>query len=324
MQANPLLSIVIPTYNRADLLDHCLAVNIPLARLHNVAIFISDNASIDSTKEIVNKRIKEYPLIKYRCNQTNIGPDENFERALKYPETEYIWLLGDTYKIPSEGINYVIKLVANNKENYDAIVFNLDGRIEHVDTQDFTDGNSLLSSLGALMTCLSCLVFNKNLISMANFSKYRNTYFLQTGIMFDFFAKQNFCMHWVQSISISPLEHGIKNKKPWSMTSEVFNIAGPKWVSFVFLLPSTYDIESKLKCIMDFSKVSGVFSLRHILLLRSKNIFNYKTYKRYRNLFPLIVKYPKFILLLISILPKLLPQSYKKIKNTCVNFGQRN
>ena len=63
MQANPLLSIVIPTYNRADFLDYCLKVHIPLAKAHNIQIIISDNASTDATKKIVQKRMEEYPLI---------------------------------------------------------------------------------------------------------------------------------------------------------------------------------------------------------------------------------------------------------------------
>lgn len=316
MQANPHLSIVIPTFNRADLLDYCLEVHIPLARAHNVQLFIFDNASEDATEEVVNRRKKEYPFIQYHCNETNVGPDNNFEIALKCPKTRYVWLLGDTYRIPSEGINYVLNLILTSGQKYDLVVFNLAGRIEDVETRDFTDNNNLLSSLGALMTCLSCLIYSKDLISNSNFTKYKDTSFIQTGVIFEAIAKQTFRIHWAQSMSISGLDSSTVKKDSWWMTPDVFNIAGTKWVNFVFLLPNSYDLESKLKCIMDFTKVSGVFSLKHLLLIRSANILNYKTYKEYKHLFSVITKYPKILILFLSLLPKVLPRLLKQIQNS--------
>jgi abequosyltransferase len=64
MIANPLISITIPTYNRAEFLDRCLAAHIPVARAHNIQIFISDNASTDGTESVVKKRMTEYPWIR--------------------------------------------------------------------------------------------------------------------------------------------------------------------------------------------------------------------------------------------------------------------
>ena len=65
MQANKLISIVIPTYNRAELLDYCLGHHISLVKSNNIKIFIFDNASPDATEIVVRKRIEEYPLIEY-------------------------------------------------------------------------------------------------------------------------------------------------------------------------------------------------------------------------------------------------------------------
>jgi glycosyltransferase involved in cell wall biosynthesis len=315
MQANPHLSIVIPTCNRAGLLDYCLEVHIPLARAHNVQLFISDNASTDATAEVVQKRIKEYPLIQYHRNETNVGADENFEIALNYPNTQYVWLLGDSYQIPSDGIDYLLNLIADSKQKYDVIVFNLADQKNDICTQDFTDSNSLLCSLGALMTCLSCLVHNKGLINGSDFVRYRNSYFMQTGIIFDAIARQPFSIHWAQSISVQGLDHYSLKKNSWSMTSNVFEIACKKWVNFVFSLPVSYDLDNKLECLIDFTKVSGIFSFRHLLLIRAQNILNYKNYKQYSYLFPFTIKYSKFTILIIALLPCCIPRTLKIIKD---------
>lgn len=319
MQVNPLLSIVIPTYNRADFLDYCLEVHIFLAKAHSIQIFIFDNASTDATKEIVQKRMEEYPLISYHCNETNVGPDANIERALKYPETEYVWLLGDTYQIPSEGIDYVLNLISENHKKYDAIVFNLANKITDIGIQDYTDQNALLCDLGALMTCLSCLVFHKELIEKANFLRYRNSYFAQTGVIFEAIAERSFYIHWIQPLSVSFINHPLLRKDAWHKTPNLFDITCRKWTNFIFSLPVSYELESKFKCLINLGIISLTFTFRGLLYLRSCNILNYKTYKQYSHLFPLLtIKYPKLIILLIALLPRgpllLLYKSYMTFK----------
>jgi len=316
MQANPLLSIVIPTYNRADFLDCCLKVHIPLAKAHNIQIFVSDNASTDTTKEIVQKWMEEYPLIRYHCNDTNIGPDKNFERALKYPQTEYVWLLGDTYQIPSEGIDYVLNLISKNNKKYDVIVVNVGKRVSGIPEQDYSDPNHLLSDLGWHMTCLSSLIYNSRLINHSDFSRYHNTNFIQLGIIFEYIAGKDFLIHWIDFISIQGIHIEGILKKSWQ--NQAFEVWTKRWSNIIFSLPPSYTLETKLKCIKDHGKKSGIFKIKYLLYFRAFNVLNYKTYRQYSNLFPLTIKYPKLIILLIALLPRapllLLHKIYRAIK----------
>jgi glycosyltransferase involved in cell wall biosynthesis len=305
MDPNPFLSIVIPTYNRARFLDYCLEVHVPLAGLHNIQIFVSDNASTDDTKEVVDKWKCNYPLISYYSNETNIGPDDNFERALKYPNTEYVWLLGDTYRIPEGGIEYVLD-IAKGKVGYDAIVFNLAEFVtsDAIEAKDYTDQNALLFDLGALMTCLSCLVYNRELIKNANFSRYKNSYFIQTGIIFESIAFRPFTIHWAQSLSIQSLQHPTLKKNGWYQTNDVFEIACKRWSSFVFSLPISYGLDVKLKCLRDRNGPSILLKIGGIVKLRMLNILNLNTYNKYSRFFPLTISYPKSIIFVISIMPR--------------------
>ena len=316
MQVNPLLSIVIPTYNRADFLDYCLKVHIPLAKAHNIQIFISDNASIDATKEVVQKWMEEYPLLSYHCNETNIGMDENFERALKYPRTEYVWLLGDTYQIPPRGIDYIINLISKNSKKYDAIVVNVAKRVSGTPEQDYSDQNQLLSDLGWHMTCLSSLIYNSRLIDHSDFVRYHNTNFIQLGIIFEYIAGKDFLIHWIDFVSVQGISIDGLLKESWQ--NQAFEIWTKGWPNLIFSLPPLYTLETKLKCIKDHGKKSGLFKIKKLLYFRAFNILNYKTYKQYSHLFPLTIKYPKLIILLIVLLPRgpllLLYKSYKTFK----------
>ena len=66
------LSICIPTYNRALLLKECVESFLPEAVKYDIPIFISDNASSDNTKDVVEKLREVYPDIIYSRNQSTI------------------------------------------------------------------------------------------------------------------------------------------------------------------------------------------------------------------------------------------------------------
>ena len=65
-----LLSIAIPTYNRAELLiDTVKCFANQIGDLTNVQIAISDNNSDDETKMMVSQLSEKYDFIKYHCNK---------------------------------------------------------------------------------------------------------------------------------------------------------------------------------------------------------------------------------------------------------------
>lgn len=301
MESNKQLSIVIPTYNRADFLDYSLEVHIPMVKEYNIEICIFDNASTDNTYEVVSKWMKEYKFLSYHKNEINIGPDANFEKALKYPQSDYVWLLGDTYMLTKEGINYFLEQVKIRR--YDVLVFNLANKL-NIETKDYKDSNLLLSNLGALMTCLSCLIYNKELIRRANFTRYYDSYFIQTGIIFEYISDKDFLIHWVKNESVASLDHPTLIKTNWSHTNKIYDIACVSWTNFVMSLPPCYMLENKIKCIMDFGKVSGIFIFPNLIKLRMLGLLNLKVFKKYKIFFPLTVDYNFFIIFLLCILPQ--------------------
>src|SRR5665647_1113407 len=90
-----ILSICIPTYNRAEILSENLENLIHKVSPYGIRIIVSDNASTDNTAEIVRNAQKKYDYLTYSCNEENFGPDRNFELALKTCDAKYAWLMGD-------------------------------------------------------------------------------------------------------------------------------------------------------------------------------------------------------------------------------------
>ena len=114
----PLLSICIPTYNRAQYLKE--ALESILNQIHNdnkdkVEICVSDNASNDYTEILVKKYKKRSPVsIVYHKNLKNMGADYNYLKAVEIAKGKYCWLLGSDDVIEKDGINKILFEIQNN------------------------------------------------------------------------------------------------------------------------------------------------------------------------------------------------------------------
>lgn len=88
----PLLSIVIPTRERADTLQEAL-VALTSLKMANVEILVCDNASTDNTRQVV-ENIPD-PRIKYFRSEVRLSMPENFERGLRLASGQYVITMGD-------------------------------------------------------------------------------------------------------------------------------------------------------------------------------------------------------------------------------------
>jgi glycosyltransferase involved in cell wall biosynthesis len=88
----PRVTVVIPTYNRANLLREAIGSVLNQTR-QDFAILVSDNASSDNTAEVVagfrDSRIR------YHRHPQNVGMRENFRMAIAMTETEFVATLPD-------------------------------------------------------------------------------------------------------------------------------------------------------------------------------------------------------------------------------------
>lgn len=108
----PLLTIAIPTYNRAEILKQKLSFLFSIID-EDCLILISDNASEDNTIDIVKPFIEQFSNIVYHKNTTNLGYDANVLKCVELSTTDYVWVLSDDddmeQNTPSIIINYIKK-----------------------------------------------------------------------------------------------------------------------------------------------------------------------------------------------------------------------
>jgi glycosyltransferase involved in cell wall biosynthesis len=92
-----ILSICIPTYNRAQYLDKCLSYLLPQVNRFNndVEVIVIDNFSTDETELIVKKYVEYYGFLKYYKNSENLGYTGNQIKCYTLPLGYYTAFLSD-------------------------------------------------------------------------------------------------------------------------------------------------------------------------------------------------------------------------------------
>ncbi|HKZ38178.1 MAG TPA: glycosyltransferase [Chryseolinea sp.] len=116
-----LLTIAIPTYNRAKLLDTQLSWLAQAVKgfEDEIEIFVSDNCSTDNTQDVIKKWKAHLSNITFnsRVNVENIGVMKNIMNCLHSASTKYVWTIGDDDPIQANAISYTI----NKFRQYDDV-----------------------------------------------------------------------------------------------------------------------------------------------------------------------------------------------------------
>lgn len=142
MVSDIILSICIPTYNRAAYLDKCLqSIVKEVGNNSKVEVLISDNLSNDNTPIICETYTRQYDNVKYYRNETNIGGDKNFIRVLKLGKGKYLKLLNDYVEFKDGCVLKMLEIVKQYVETKEVIFFA--NGLSHLKKKDFHFSNDL-------------------------------------------------------------------------------------------------------------------------------------------------------------------------------------
>jgi glycosyltransferase involved in cell wall biosynthesis len=191
---NNLLSINIPTFNRAVFLDENLKKMISLCDKHSVAIYVSDNNSSDNTYDIVKKHQKSYKYLFYRCLEKNMGIDLNMDSVVKMSVAKFSWLFSDDDLIDDDSIEIILNNIKN--KNPDFILLNhrekdlktkkllLEKYVNIDDKDHIINDKTLLSLYAHQMTLLSACVVKTENWKKINFSSYKAKFYFHIHNIF--------------------------------------------------------------------------------------------------------------------------------------------
>lgn len=107
------LSIVIPTFNRANYLKECLN-SVVSSGYENLEIIVSDNASQDATPDVVKSF--EDKRLKYFRNKENIGDEANWLSAIKKATGDYIFSLTDDDFLNENAISKTVQILEEHPD----------------------------------------------------------------------------------------------------------------------------------------------------------------------------------------------------------------
>lgn len=302
MNPQSILSICIPTYNRAECLRQILDKMIPVCKENNILIYISDNASPDNTEEVGIKYASDYDFIHYHRHTENIGPDDNFEFVLKMADTKYRWLMSDTCYV--DDIVDLMEVISDY--DLDACIVTdplwRKSRSWFLPKEMILYDNSIdvMQEMGWHLTWISCMIYNKRLVESFDFMRYKNSSFNQTALIFEPTANKICKICYNPKVTVSNLPSQGK-ESGWHY--QVFDVMYRQWYLLIMSLPLYYPYEIKKKCIEDNARLPLMLNNFYHLKRRSEG--KWTIGDLYRNRF--FVKQSKadyFFLFLIGILPR--------------------
>jgi abequosyltransferase len=142
------LSICIPTHNRANFLPTAIdsvIYQVTEKNKERLELCISDNASTDSTQEVVEKITSKSPIpITYHRNEKNEGADYNFIKVIEIAKGDFCWFLGSDDKIENGAIDEIFNVIDKNPQLTTITVFRNDYNI------DMTKRNPTISSFSRI------------------------------------------------------------------------------------------------------------------------------------------------------------------------------
>ena len=119
------LSILIPTYNRPEILRNLVQkVVIPVAYKFEfeVEIFIRDNTGIKNIKNPLNKDLRLPDNVDYLVNEKNLEYHGNVNTLLRLATRKYIWFWGDDDYYDLKQVLKVIEFVLSKNQKYDGFL----------------------------------------------------------------------------------------------------------------------------------------------------------------------------------------------------------
>lgn len=118
---NHSLSIVIPCYNEQENIGHTINAVIQAVQTLKIKyeIIIVDDASNDSSREVIKKLVNNNQHITFLFNKLNIGLSKTLIKGLTLAKYEYLtWVPGDNNH-PKDGLKKTYKEIL---KNYDLII----------------------------------------------------------------------------------------------------------------------------------------------------------------------------------------------------------
>lgn len=225
-----LLTIAVPTFNRASDLSLLLAsIQQETAGLEPgcVEVLVISNASTDDTDSVAASYASAIPGFRYLRNDSNVGMQANFVRALREAAGRYTWMIGDDEIIEPGGIRTVLEAI--RQYSVPLLVFNYSSEpapsgerfLTQVNNQPLSSGIQPLSAFvqekGWLWSLgnLGMVVVETDYLRAVDPTPHMSSCFVQAGWYFEALHSQS--MAFVnEAVFRTRIKSQTENKERWA------------------------------------------------------------------------------------------------------------
>lgn len=173
----PLLTLCIPIYNRRKYLERQLERFREDKELFDrkIQLIISDNCSEEDLGTCCKKYQAQGLLINYHRQETNIGPDKNFEWGFHHADGKYVWLLGSD-DVPVTG---VLRKLVEYLEGGEYGLVHLSMRKKNRELTVFEMSDDMAVAVNFWITYLSANIIKTESLKTVDLSDYRKSFMIQ-------------------------------------------------------------------------------------------------------------------------------------------------
>lgn len=171
-----LLSICIPTYNRASILKKSLKLLLEQIRGYEdkIELLVSNNCSTDDTEQLVMDYIAQGAPISYNCNEENLGMDGNFVYCFQHARGKYVWILGDDDFLVERAFKQLMDVLQSG----DYGLIHLKTKVDDAKILEvMTDKVAFVGEISYWITFISANIVRTKYVTNIDFNKYMGSYF---------------------------------------------------------------------------------------------------------------------------------------------------
>lgn len=171
----PILSICIPTFNRAEYLRGLLDSIYKSCKGNedSIEVVISNNESTDHTEDVVNEYKKYFKQLRYHYHFEALLPGEkNFFFVSRMATGEYVWLIGDDDEIAEDAITIILDRLKSKPDmsvcNYSLMSPKFDKCIQKKQYTDkipkvLDDNHKMVEYFGSTLSLISITIMRRSL-----------------------------------------------------------------------------------------------------------------------------------------------------------------
>lgn len=272
-EREPVLTIAIPSYNRAGFLRALLERLMSSTRdLPQVEVLVSDNASSDATPQVCRDIAMTSRLVCFR-NESNIGFDRNYLACIARARGEYVWVLGDDDLPEPAVIERVLHHIATARPSMIVLNGATPGgcRVPTIaGLASFDDFNDFFARYGYHFTWISTTVLQRRaLASMTPDELGRGRYFIHLALQLkSFLPGGRFLMDF--QVGVRSTDNVAEYQKVSRQVVEIFAVA---LCGIVDMQGSSLDAAAGRRFLRQHHDRFGMFTVGFFLRLRADVVY---------------------------------------------------